>query len=252
MHTNTIIRFLCVLVPLWASSSHAANFADCILEKMPGSMNQATTTAVHVTCTKKHPEQFFQIKKGSGRGLFGLVGFADPESCTIKKSRETSHVIAAYRIAAACRCLYGEPEFSGEACEYRPQVWMPAASPEPTPVTVEAPPVSLQPAPALAPAPANASPSPPSPYLSRQIKAANEAANRQPTEWQQRQTQLKADMKVATDRAIANYPYLNTPAGAYAMERIIEKRDELIQKGVYPSLALTQAVNAFADAYQPR
>lgn len=105
------------LAALYCASSvaFAGNYAECILDKMPGSMNQATTSAVHATCSKKHSEQFFDIKKGSGR-LFGLFGFGDPESCTIKKSRETSHVYAANQIAMACRCLYGEPEFDIRSC----------------------------------------------------------------------------------------------------------------------------------------
>lgn len=71
------------------------------------------------------------------------------------------------------------------------------------------------------------------------------------SERQQYATQVQVDVKKISDRAAADYPYLTTPAGAAVMERIVERRDLLIEQGVYPSIALTRAVNAFAAAYAP-
>jgi hypothetical protein len=64
-------------------------------------------------------------------------------------------------------------------------------------------------------------------------------------------TQVEADLKFASARAIENYPFLDTPVGKEALDKIIEKRDKLIAQGVYPALALTRAVNDFAQAYAP-
>lgn len=71
------------------------------------------------------------------------------------------------------------------------------------------------------------------------------------SEREKNEIQTQADLKKVADRAVSDYPYLNTPAGAPVMERIIERRDLLIQQGVHPPIALTRAVNAFAPAYAP-
>jgi len=93
----------------------AENFADCILDKMPGTSNGPAAFAVFKSCTTDHPEKYAAIEKGSGTGWFG---FKDQEACIIKKSRDTVQQNAALMIAAACRCLYGGPEFPGQMCAY--------------------------------------------------------------------------------------------------------------------------------------
>jgi len=109
---------------LLGSQAHASNFAKCILEKMPGSANQAMNAAIWQTCSRDHPLRFRGIEKGSGRGLFG---FADGNACTIKKAAGTTFPPSAGAIARACKCLYDEPgpwdkpdpQASGPAmCEY--------------------------------------------------------------------------------------------------------------------------------------
>jgi hypothetical protein len=57
---------------------------------------------------------------------------------------------------------------------------------------------------------------------------------------------IDADLKEATERALQNYPYLGTPAGEEDLKKIVAKRDEMIEQGVYPALALTRAVLAVA------
>ena len=67
---------LLISAPAWA-----ANYATCVLDKMPGAANWATHAAVLQTCSQEHPERFSGVKKGSGRGLFG---FDDGNACTSK------------------------------------------------------------------------------------------------------------------------------------------------------------------------
>lgn len=66
-----------------------------------------------------------------------------------------------------------------------------------------------------------------------------------------RKAKIEADLKEVSERAVKDYPYLETPAGEEDLKKIISKRDEMIQQGVYPSLALTRAVLAVA-AYRER
>jgi hypothetical protein len=63
--------------------------------------------------------------------------------------------------------------------------------------------------------------------------------------------QEQADLNAVVARAAADYPYLDTPAGAPVIEKILTRRDELIQQGVYPSIALIRALNAFAPGNAP-
>ena len=94
-----------------------ANFAECILEKMPGSVNDAVTNAAHNACATDYPAIFFDIERGSGRGFFG---HSDANACVLKSAKNTPSNRASYQIAAACRCLYTPPSFDGEMCNYRP------------------------------------------------------------------------------------------------------------------------------------
>lgn len=114
--TQIVVRLAGLVVLLFASQAHASNFAECILDRMPGASNHATNNAVWQACSQKHADRYFAVKKGSGRGLFG---FADGNACTIKKAGGTTHNQSASVIAYACRCLYDKPDFEGEMCSYR-------------------------------------------------------------------------------------------------------------------------------------
>lgn len=96
-----------------ATIAHAGNYAECILDKMPGTANAPAALAVSRSCTNEYLGQYGTVERGSGLGLFG---FKDPEACIIKKARATAQPNAAFMIAAACRCLYGEPEFKEQMC----------------------------------------------------------------------------------------------------------------------------------------
>lgn len=64
--------------------------------------------------------------------------------------------------------------------------------------------------------------------------------------------EMRQDLQAAAERAVSDFPYLGTPDGEPAMQKILERRDELIRQGVYPSIALTRAVQAFAPFMAPR
>ncbi|MFC7460780.1 GIY-YIG nuclease family protein [Hydrogenophaga defluvii] len=63
---------------------------------------------------------------------------------------------------------------------------------------------------------------------------------------------VRADVNAAAERAFERFPYLREPEYAHVLEKIVETRDHLISQGVYPSVALTRAVNDHAYAYDPR
>lgn len=104
--------FSCMIL-VHTGSAMAENFADCILDKMPGTSNRSAALAVFKSCATDHPEKYAAIEKGSGSGWFG---FKDQEACIIKKSRDTVQQNAVFMIAAACRCLYGKPELPVQMC----------------------------------------------------------------------------------------------------------------------------------------
>lgn len=95
------------------TTAHTDNYGECILDNMPGTANAPAAFAVSRSCTNEYPGQYGTVERGSRLGLFG---FKDPEACIIKKSRDTVQPNAAFMIAAACRCLYGKPEFKGQTC----------------------------------------------------------------------------------------------------------------------------------------
>lgn len=97
------ILVIASLLPLPAS---AADYATCILDRLPGVQNDAAATAAYQLCTSKYPGGLEAVKQGSGRGLLGYDSGAE---CTLTKAADTRSNRAAYMIGAACRKLYDEP-----------------------------------------------------------------------------------------------------------------------------------------------
>ena len=91
---------------------------------------------------------------------------------------------------------------------------------------------------------------PPTPVLSpsKPTKAELNEQRRQA----EYEAQVKLDLDRASEAAVKSYPYLDTPDGERTLQKIVEKRNLLISQGVYPSIALTQAVNDFAPFNAPR
>lgn len=97
---------LAALALLCSSCAYAANFATCILDKMPGTQNDVAASAVYQVCQGKHPGLFGSVVQGSGRGIFGFDSGAE---CTAKKAGDTRSQRGAVLIGVACRKLYDEP-----------------------------------------------------------------------------------------------------------------------------------------------
>ncbi len=108
-----IKTFAAVVFLVAVNAAHAGNFAECILDKMPGVSNLQAAIAVRASCVKEYPRQYEGVYKGVGLDWFG---FKDAEACVIKKSRDTAQPNAAYMISLACRCMYSPPTFEGETC----------------------------------------------------------------------------------------------------------------------------------------
>lgn len=94
-----------LLLAAVAGPAFAANYATCILDKMPGVANDVAARAVYQVCKKEHPGSLNAVVQGSGRGFFGYSSGAE---CTAKKASDTHSQQAAYMIGAACRKLYDE------------------------------------------------------------------------------------------------------------------------------------------------
>lgn len=235
-------KFIASCAFIACHSVYASNFAECILDKMPGTANDVATTAVLNICTQSNPGRYYDVIRGSGRGIFG---YSSQDSCIVDKTKNTTHQRAAFVIAGACRCLYGPSTFTDEACDYRPAAVIPQFVPTTTPpakVDLSTPQASIDWAKGVV------SPPPTKGTISR-----SRAPDITPPETGGRKfsAQEQADVNAMVARAAADYPYLNTPAGAPVLAKIIARRDELIQQGVYPSIAITQAVNAFAPGNAP-
>ena len=87
------------------SLAMAGNFAECLLDKLPGVQNDATAYAAAQLCTSKHPERYDSIAQGSGRGLFSYESGAE---CALDKGADTLSSSAAGQIRVACNRLYNK------------------------------------------------------------------------------------------------------------------------------------------------
>lgn len=94
-----------VFIALGASSVLAANYATCLIDKLPGTQNDTAAQAVHQLCVTEHPGGLQAVPQGNGRGLFG---FSSGAECTVKKAGDTRSNRAAQLIGVACRRLYDE------------------------------------------------------------------------------------------------------------------------------------------------
>lgn len=103
----TIRRSLLGLALAFAGHASAANFATCILDKLPGTQNDVAAQAIYQVCKSKHGG-LQAVAQGSGRGLFGYASGAE---CTAKKAGETRSNQAAHMIGVACRKLYDEADW---------------------------------------------------------------------------------------------------------------------------------------------
>lgn len=84
----------------------AGNFAECLLEKLPGVQNDPAAAAAYQVCAAKWPGLLNGVDQGSGRGFFSFDSGAE---CALKNSSDTRSSRAAMMIRAACNRLYDRP-----------------------------------------------------------------------------------------------------------------------------------------------
>lgn len=84
----------------------AGNFAECILDKMPGVENDAAAMATYQVCKERFPAGLDGVEQGSGRGWLGYESGAE---CAAEESRDTRSLKAAGAIRVSCNKLYELP-----------------------------------------------------------------------------------------------------------------------------------------------
>jgi hypothetical protein len=95
----------------------ADNFAECLLDKLPGVQNNNSAGAAYQVCSARYPERYAGVEQGSGRGFFGFDSGAE---CALKKARNTHSQNAAGMIRVACNRLYDKPKTIAEEFGLRP------------------------------------------------------------------------------------------------------------------------------------
>lgn len=236
MKTANILFFVILIA---SQSSFAGNYADCILDKMPTSETDAVIGAVIRTCTNENPNTFFEIKKGSGRGLFG---FSDANACTLKKARGTTNQRAALIISNACRCLFDAPFFENEMCQARSVPnFVPVEPPKATgtPIPIQISPTT--PTTSSSVSPIAIAPQSYKPSKTEMAQAVREKASAD---------KLALDMAKVTDQVLQDYPFLNLQEGQYTVQAIVARRDFYIERGEYPANALSRAVRDIAPFHK--
>lgn len=100
------MRLLLLAATLLIPIAAEANFAKCLLDRLPGVQNDVAANAIWRACNDQNPGGFTAVKQGSGRGWFS---FKSGDECTAKKAGDTRSHRAAALINSACRRLYDNP-----------------------------------------------------------------------------------------------------------------------------------------------
>lgn len=95
------LALLCLVsAPVFA----AGNYAECILEKIPGVQNDAVAGAIARTCLAEHPGGINAVEQGSGRSEW--FGYNSGNECVIKKGEKVASRIGGNLLTGACNKLY--------------------------------------------------------------------------------------------------------------------------------------------------
>lgn len=103
---NTVVLFVTLAT---SNVVMAANYATCLLDKLPGVQNQAAISAAVRLCDADHPEGLTSVEQGAGRGFFAAYNSGD--ECILEKSKDARHPRAVNLISRACSQLYDAPNF---------------------------------------------------------------------------------------------------------------------------------------------
>lgn len=110
---------IAVTLACLCGAANAANYATCLLDKLPGLENDQAAAAANSICKTEYPGGFKAVPQGDGRGLMGYDSGAE---CALDKSGDTRSSAAAYMIRSACNRLYDKQcsslaEEFGLSCE---------------------------------------------------------------------------------------------------------------------------------------
>lgn len=98
-----------LLVLITASSTvQAANYATCLLDKLPDVQNHGASVSAVRVCQSKYPGGLASVEQGAGRGLFASYDSGD--ECTYDKAKDTRYTGAVRVMAEACMRLYNKPQ----------------------------------------------------------------------------------------------------------------------------------------------
>ena len=95
-----------ILIALFAPAIAHANFAECLIKRLPGTANDLAAGAIHEVCQDLYPGGIYAVEQGSGRGFFGYKSGAE---CTADKAANTRSARAAWLLRMACMTLYDPP-----------------------------------------------------------------------------------------------------------------------------------------------
>lgn len=108
-----MVRWMAAALALCAAPAFASNYAQCLIDSLAESKSSAVHAAAVSMCGKKHPDGFFTLQRGTGRGL---LGYKSADACTVEKARNASWQHSAAIIRQACECLYGQPVTDTQMC----------------------------------------------------------------------------------------------------------------------------------------
>jgi len=100
-HSLIVLALLAV-----APAVLAENFAECLLDNLPGVKNQASTNAALGLCRGKFPGAWASVQQGAGRGFFAK--FDSGNECAIELGRDITVRQGAFLVAKSCKLLYDE------------------------------------------------------------------------------------------------------------------------------------------------
>ena len=99
------MRPLAALLLLAAAPAWAGNFATCLLDKLPGTMNDQAASAIRNVCSDKYSND---APQGSGRGIFS---YKSGSECLAAKGKDTRSARAVQLMSWACSRLYDEADW---------------------------------------------------------------------------------------------------------------------------------------------
>lgn len=96
------MRKITILFWLVSCSAGAAEYEDCILDKMPGVANDITARAIMMMCRKEYPRPSGVMPKKRD----GWFDYSFGAECAAKKGKDTHSQLGGRAIFTACNTLY--------------------------------------------------------------------------------------------------------------------------------------------------